>query len=339
MESKLIYGFQIRLLQAFCSNRPRNTIAFQYPPDYSPYAMEGWLNETNTDRKFPLSEVTILGRSADCGVCIPLQEVSRRHAMIRRQDDGFWYFDLGSFNGSYINDRRVVTAQKLALGDIIHLSGHELVFSQSGVSIPAHSDLMGASTMAHVRSTTAILLVTDIQGFTALSEAIEPSALARIIGSWYSFTEQILARHGATLDKFIGDCALAYWTDSDIPNRIHAIRAAGEMQQSCINTYEAHRNVLDAAGLSFGACAAIHIGRVAYGGISAQEFTLLGDAVNVAFRVEALTRLLKEPVLVTDAFLSGWEKGPSYCRALGPQAIKGRSEPVSVHAVDRVPGP
>ena len=109
------------------------------------------------------------------------------------------------------------------------------------------------------------------------------------------------------------------------------------MQQSCIDTYEAHRDVLESAGLSFGACAAIHIGRVAYGGMSSREFTLLGDAVNVAFRVEALTRALKEPVLVTDAFLSDWEKGPSYCRPLGPQSIKGRREPVTVHAVDRMP--
>lgn len=299
--------------------------------------MQGWLAETETGLRHELSDVVILGRSANCSVHIPFQEVSRRHAMIRRQDDGFWYFDLGSFNGSYINKKRVVTAQKLQQGDLIELSGYSLTFSQSGSSASIESDLLGASTMAQVKSTTAILFVTDIQGFTGLSESLDPSTLARIIGSWYSFTEQILARHGATLDKFIGDCALAYWTDASVPNRIHAIRAAGEMQQSCIDTYKLHQDVLEAAGLTFGACAALHIGRVAYGGMSSREFTLLGDAVNVAFRVEALTRSLNEPVLVTDAFLSGWERGTSYCRPLGPQKLKGRQEAVHVHAVDCMP--
>jgi len=299
--------------------------------------MEGWLTENGTGQKHVLSDVVILGRSADCSVHIPLQEVSRRHAMIRRQDDGFWYFDLGSFNGSYINNQRVVTAQRLQQGDLIELSGFSLLFNQSGEPSALESDLLGASTMAQVKSTTAILFVTDIQGFTALSESLDPATLARIVGSWYSFTEQILARHGATLDKFIGDCALAYWTDASIPNRIHAIRAAGEMQQSCIDTYKMHQDVLDSVGLSFGACAALHIGRVACGGMSSREFTLIGDAVNVAFRVEALTRSLNEPVLVTEAFLSGWDKGPTYCRPLGPQNLKGRQEAVVVYAVDRMP--
>ena len=70
------------------------------------------------------------------------------------------------------------------------------------------------------------------------------------------------------------------------------------MQQSCIDTYEQDRETFDRVGLRFGVGAALHLGRVAHGGMSAREFTLLGDSVNVAFRIEALTRPLREPVIV-----------------------------------------
>ena len=291
----------------------------------------------STGMSYPLHGVVIVGRSPDCGLQLEDPAVSRRHGMIRQQDDGFWYFDLGSFNGTFLNDKRLVTAQKLNDGDALHISGHEFVFQQKGGNPALESDLLNASTMAQVRSAKAILLVTDIRGFTTLSEKLEPAVMARIMGSWYSFTEQILAQHGAMLDKFIGDCALAYWTDSCTDHRIQALRAAGAMQQSCIDTYAAHQEVLDAAGLTFAACASIHVGRVAYGGMSSREFTLIGDAVNVAFRVESLTRKLNEPVLVTADFLDGWEKGYSYCRPLGPQEVKGRKEPVTVFAVEKIP--
>jgi adenylate cyclase len=299
---------------------------------------QGRLIREDTREEHPLEGVVILGRSPDCNLQIPDPGVSRRHAMIRQQDDGFWFFDLGSFNGSYVNGTRVTTAQKLESNDVLDISGHAFRFDEESDGESPVTDLLGASTMARVRDVHAILLVTDIQGFSGLSEVLQPGELAPIIGSWYAQTEQIVAAHGATLDKFIGDCAMCYWTDTSIDNRIRAIHAAGALQQACIDTYEAHRHVLEPAGLKFGTGAAIHTGRVAYGGMSSREFTLLGDAVNVTFRVEALTRTLGEPVLTTAEFLKDWEKGPSYCRSLGAHSVKGRKEPVEVYAIDKMPG-
>lgn len=300
--------------------------------------INGRLIREDTREEHPLEGVVVIGRSPDCNIQIPDPGVSRRHAMIRQQDDGFWYFDLGSFNGSYINGSRVTTAVKLERNDMVDVSGHAFRFDEESDGTSPVSDLLGASTMARVMDLRAILLVTDIQGFSGLSEVLDPSELAPIIGSWYSQTEQIVAKYGATLDKFIGDCAMCYWTDTTIENRIKAIHAAGAMQQACIDTYNTHRHLLEPAGLKFGTGAALHIGRVAYGGMSAREFTLLGDAVNVTFRVEALTRTLGEPVLTTAEFLNGWEKGPGYCRSLGEHPVKGRKEPVHVYAIDKMPG-
>ena len=92
------------------------------------------LIEENSERSFDLLEISILGRSADCTIQIDNSGVSRKHAMIRLQDDGFWFFDLGSFNGSYINGVRVTTAQRLKSGDRVALSHSTFRFEENAAN-------------------------------------------------------------------------------------------------------------------------------------------------------------------------------------------------------------
>jgi adenylate cyclase len=289
-----------------------------------------------------LDGLSLIGRNPDCTIQISDPGVSRRHAMIRHQSDGFWLFDLGSFNGTYLNDKRVTTSVKLKPGDVIDLLGHQFRFETTLTDRAGDGsdlDIAAASTMARMKYGEAILLVSDIQGFTALSEKLNPDQLAPIIGSWYGKTEAILARFGATLDKFIGDSVLAYWTDVSIPTRIAALRTMEALQKSAAETAEAHGAMLAPLGLGFATGAALHLGRVAYGGMSAREFTLLGDAVNLTFRIEALTRSLQHPALVSAEFLQGWPEGATHCSPLGEHQVKGRVQPVRLFGVERIPTP
>lgn len=297
----------------------------------------GTLHNDSTGEAFALSEVTSIGRTRDSGVPILDPRVSRRHAMIRRQDDGFWYFDLGSINGSHINDRRVTTAQMLATGDIIQIADHHFRFAGTGNRDADSAASLADQTITDVQSRNVVLLVSDIQGFTTISERLAPDQLAPIIGCWYARTEAILDRHGATLDKFIGDCVLAYWLGTSVANRLAALKAAHEMRRACEEVQHEHRGVLAPTGLSFGSGAAVHMGPAAYGAISSREFTLLGDTVNLAFRLEALTRNLDQSVLLSADLLSGWDAGLSCCRSLGSHPVKGRDQLVEVYALERDP--
>ena len=65
--------------------------------------MQGLLVNQTTQQRIPLEGNCVLGRSADASIQVPDPSISRRHAMIRQQSDGFYFFDLGSFNGSYLN--------------------------------------------------------------------------------------------------------------------------------------------------------------------------------------------------------------------------------------------
>lgn len=298
----------------------------------------GNLHNDASGEAFALQELSVIGRSRESAVPVPDPRVSRRHAMIRRQDDGFWYFDLGSVNGSLINGRRVTTSQLLAPGDVIQIADHCFRFEGGSHPDRMHGGTSIADrTIADVRSRSVILLVSDIQGFTTLSEKLTPDQLAPIIGSWYARTESILDQHGANLDKFIGDCVLGYWLDTSPASRLAALKAAHAMRMACDEVQDKHREVLDPLGLRFGSGAAVHMGPAAYGAFSPREFTLLGDAVNLAFRLESLTRTLNQRVLVSADLFAGWSAGLSCCRDLGAHPVKGRSQKVEVYALERDP--
>ncbi|MFV1996231.1 MAG: FHA domain-containing protein, partial [Verrucomicrobiales bacterium] len=113
--------------------------------------MKGFLVNNASGDRCELAPVSLLGRSSECNVVITDPRASRRHAMIRRQDDGFWFFDLGSFNGSYLNGSRVTAARKLITGDVLDFEENRYLFEQEGDAFtpPAGAESsIGGSTIA-----------------------------------------------------------------------------------------------------------------------------------------------------------------------------------------------
>ncbi len=299
--------------------------------------LKGILTNAITRESTELLPVSMLGRSPECNVLIADPRVSRRHAMIRKQEDGFWFFDLGSFNGSYLNGSRVTAARKLVNGDVLEFAEIQLRFEQEGDGAEKGDDDFGASTIALIRSKPVIMLVSDVKGFTMLSENIPPDDLAQIIGGWYANCELIMSKYGATVDKFIGDCVLAYWTEVGPDQRRAAMCAARDLMKACDDIYAERRELFDEAGVAFGAGLALHLGKVAYGGMSQGEFTLLGDPVNLTFRLESLTRQLGHSVVASGDFVRDWKEARNYCKNLGMHTIKGRSQGTEIWAVESFP--
>lgn len=300
--------------------------------------MNAILQRAASGETHDLAAVSIIGRSPECQIVIADPRVSRRHAMVRKQDGGFYLFDLGSFNGSYLNGSRVTAARQLRHGDVITFADHEFHYGELGDNTSkANLEDLGGSTIALIRSTPVILLVSDIKGFTSLSESIEADELAQIIGSWYSDCERILAEAGATVDKFIGDCVLAYWT-SVTPETLRAsLRAAEQLLASCGRIYAERPDVFDAVGRNFEIGVALHTGKVAYGGMSQGEFTLVGDPVNLTFRLESLTRELGHSVLVSGDFIRELPEVRGHCKNHGVHRVKGRAQGVEVFSLSEFP--
>src|SRR5437870_7261316 len=164
-----------------------------------------------------IGNTATIGRTSDNIVCLtgsPL--VSRQHALIRCHD-GYQYqiIDLGSRNGTFVNDQRVVMPTTLTNGARIQIAKNDLVFEQVEEEFSdAEFEATLAGSMAGANSAVrpVALLVCDIRGFSSMAEEISSADLAQHLGVWFREAGNLVTRSGGTIDKFIGDAILAYWS-------------------------------------------------------------------------------------------------------------------------------
>ena len=193
----------------------------------------------------------------------------------------------------------------------------------------------GPEALAPVQREVTVLF-SDIRGFTALSEALEPREVLALLDAYYGRMTQVIKGHDGVVGKFIGDGILAFWNvpDRDPEHAIKAVRAARDMLRS-LDEYNVDRVRDGLAPLRIGI--GIHTGRVAagmLGGGGQSEYTVIGDAVNVASRVEGLTKSLAAEILVTEPTRVAC--GDRFAgRELAREEIRGRKEPVLLFCLER----
>jgi adenylate cyclase len=182
------------------------------------------------------------------------------------------------------------------------------------------------------RLTTAVLFV-DIRGFTAMSEELAPAELTRFLNEFRRRMARPVADHGGTIDKFMGDAVLAVFgvPDPDPADAKNALAAAFDML-AAVAAWNRERRALRLPDVAVGI--GLHYGEVVAGvlGLEAPvEYTVIGDTVNAAQRIEELTRTIGVPLLVSSELLTAaGEAGHAMWIAVGPQSVHGRKKPVEV---------
>lgn len=286
-----------------------------------------------------LGEIVLLGRGDGATIRIPDASVSRQHATIRFEDRHFWISDLGSANGTFVNGMAIKSARVLCHGDRLQLGNAVLVFEDSGSPAPQAEAYQDRTQIARrpaepVKSMAATILVADLKGFTAICSTLSAAQVADLLREWYADCNAILHYHGGTVDSFIGDCVFAYWHGTEPEMRMKALQAAATLRtvettpRSPTRTLLAERNQM-----RLDCRVGVHVGAIAMGAMGKGISTALGDAVNVAFRVEGLTRVLDRPILASAAFLEGWPDGLRFFEPCGSHAVKGKDEPIEVFAL------
>ena len=280
--------------------------------------------------RFELRDFDIIGRNQDASVRLPDAGVSRQHASIQQIDGLHWLTDLGSANGSFINDVAVTMPTVLRHGDRVRLGSVALSY-ESDVPVPdaAPAEDAGLQTLFMPAQTSRLtLLVGDLCGFTSISEKISAEQVAALLREFYASCEQILCSRGAVIDKFLGDGVFAYWRGDDAATRARATECARLLSRSADTPVR--RILRESMGLEVRCNVGLHVGEVAMGGLGRGISTAVGEAVNTAFRVEGLTRKLEAPIAARDAFVAGWPEGESHYRPAGTHPIKGYAQPISV---------
>jgi adenylate cyclase len=135
------------------------------------------------------------------------------------------------------------------------------------------------------------VLFSDIRNFTTYSEQHSAAQVVDLLNRYFSMQVDVIFRHGGTLDKYIGDAIMAFWgaPTEDTEHASHAVAAALEMAQKL----EEFKHELGVEGATFDVGIGIHSGPAVVGFIGSaqrQDYTAIGDTVNLASRIEGLTK-------------------------------------------------
>ena len=143
----------------------------------------------------------------------------------------------------------------------------------------------------------------DMRNFTQISESLSPQALRELVNRFFSAMTAVIAEHRGTLDKYIGDAIMAFW-GAPLNDPLHAERAVRAALQM-VGQLDPLNDALRAQGLPpMGVGIGINTGVVCVGDMGSdarRSYTVMGDAVNLASRIEALTRHYGVDVLVGES--------------------------------------
>jgi len=184
------------------------------------------------------------------------------------------------------------------------------------------------------RTGIATLMFTDIEGFTHLSEGVTPTDLASILNTYLGIVVPAIERHGGVVNNFIGDGLFASF-NLPLPRKGHAaaaIRAALDIQRAIAGTrFAGGVSVRTRIGINTGPVIGLSIGTD-----KRLDYTLLGDAVNVASRVEQLNKRFGSLILVTESTMRA--TGNSFpAERLGETGVRGHEGDVVVYRIDPAP--
>ncbi|AJD42720.1 adenylate/guanylate cyclase domain-containing protein [Rhizobium sp. SEMIA 4085] len=191
--------------------------------------------------------------------------------------------------------------------------------------------LAGATTRGSGATVGAAILICDLRDFTTISDLWPRDDVIELLNAYFDAMSEPIEKHGGEILKFMGDGLLAIFPLTDPDACINLLRAIKEAQAAMteLNLFNAERGHVE---LRYGV--GVHVGDVMYGNIGSRkrlDFTVIGPAVNIASRLESLTKEIKRPVLLSKAFveMAGCE---SDLESLGSHPLRGLDEPVDVYA-------
>jgi adenylate cyclase len=191
--------------------------------------------------------------------------------------------------------------------------------------------LAGATRRGTGTTVRAAIMICDLRDFTAISDNWPRDDVIELLNGYFDAISEPVTRHGGEILKFMGDGLLAIFPLSEpraCANLLHALTEAREAMAALNETHRANGR----APLNYGV--GVHVGDVMYGNIGSRsrlDFTVIGPAVNMASRLEALTKQVGHKVLLSRAF-ADLIKGEFDLERVGEYPVRGFSEPIELFA-------
>ncbi len=191
--------------------------------------------------------------------------------------------------------------------------------------------------LGNVSSAHVTILFNDIRSFTTLAEQMPPQNVFNFLNSYLARMNPLIEKNHGYVDKFIGDAIMALFDQragTEHQAAQNAVHAAIEMQQE-LSLYNRHRQKSGYPRVAAGT--GIHSGHVIIGTLGSEnrmDTTAIGDAVNLASRLEDLTKYYRTPIIVSSATLDMLQDDSTiFSRELDYVAVKGKTQLVSIYEI------
>ncbi len=191
--------------------------------------------------------------------------------------------------------------------------------------------LAGATRRGSGTTVRAAIMICDLRDFTAISDNWPRDDVIDLLNGYFDAISEPIARRGGEILKFMGDGLLAIFPLSEPKACANLLHAVAEARQAMIALNEANGKT-GRAPLNYGI--GVHVGDVMYGNIGSRsrlDFTVIGPAVNMASRMETLTKQLGKQVLLSRDF-ADLVKGDFDLEPVGEHPVRGFSEPIELFA-------
>ncbi len=252
------------------------------------------------------------------------------HTQGKRHLATFSTSEPGGFTGEEIAFFREILPLFSLVSEIRLKNQLALTLLQTYVGPHAGEQILdGATTRGSGMSINAAIMICDLRSFTKLSDRRPRDEVISILNQYFDAIADPIERHGGEILKFMGDGLLAVFP-------LEQADACTDLLQAVSEAQEAIKGLQGTAlGHEVRYGTGIHLGEVMYGNIGSKkrlDFTVIGPAVNIASRLEALTKELQRPVLISADFvrIAGCA---DQTECLGAYNLRGFEQPVEVHAL------
>jgi adenylate cyclase len=173
----------------------------------------------------------------------------------------------------------------------------------------------------------------DIRSFTSISEKLSAEDLKTMLNQFFTPMTQIIFEHRGTIDKYVGDMIMAFWGAplTDDHHATHSVEAALAMLAKCHQLDDVLSKQFNTQSIKIGV--GINTGKMNVGDMGSiyrRSYTVLGDAVNMGSRFEALTKYYGVSLLIGEETYN--QLGEQYlCREIDKVMVKGKHEPISIY--------
>ncbi len=181
----------------------------------------------------------------------------------------------------------------------------------------------------------ASIMFSDIEGFTTIAETKKPKELVEFLNNYFSTASDIFFKHDGTIDKFIGDAVMVqFGIPLKNPNhRLLAVRAAYEFHQTVFAMTRAARERGEPVfstriGINSGSMVVGYIG-----GRTKKEYTVIGDTVNLASRLEGVNKYYGTSLMISEATANEQVRDEFLLREMDIMRVKGKNLPIKIYEV------